>query len=232
MTEAEWMAGEDSERLLECVIDQPPRRFRLLSVACCRAVAPPSTDARSSHALDVAEREADNPAGETRALDQAWLAARTVEGTFFAECAAASATPFFCLRPHISLGGNEFELEQTSPFSVACSVIYAARSALAYDGARATPGEMRFSVGQFNHLIRDIFGNPFRPATFDPAWRTPTAVALAGQMYGSRDFGAMPILADALQDAGCDSAEVLDHCRGPGPHVRGCWVVDLVLGKA
>jgi hypothetical protein len=81
------------------------------------------------------------------------------------------------------------------------------------------------------NLLRDIFGNPFRPATFDPAWRTPTVVALARGMYESRDFGAMPILADALQDAGCDNEEVLSHCRGPGPHVRGCWVVDLVLGK-
>ena len=80
-------------------------------------------------------------------------------------------------------------------------------------------------------LLRDIFGNPFRPVTFSPAWRTDTALTLARQMYESRDFSAMPILADALQDAGCDSAEILDHCRGPGPHVRGCWVVDLVLGK-
>ncbi|WP_246523664.1 hypothetical protein [Gemmata palustris] len=80
-------------------------------------------------------------------------------------------------------------------------------------------------------LLRDIFGNPFRPVTFSPSWRTSTAVALAAQMYESRDFSAMPILADALQDAGCDSADVLDHCRGPGPHVRGCWVGDLVLGK-
>jgi hypothetical protein len=80
--------------------------------------------------------------------------------------------------------------------------------------------------------VRDIFGNPFRPATLDPAWRTSTAVAIAKGMYESRDFGAMPILADALQDAGCDSDDILDHCRGPGPHVRGCWVVDLVLGKA
>jgi hypothetical protein len=80
-------------------------------------------------------------------------------------------------------------------------------------------------------IIRDIFGNPFRPVTFDPDWRTSTAVALAQQMYDSRDFSAMPILADALQDAGCENAEILNHCRGPGPHVRGCWVVDLVLGK-
>ena len=80
-------------------------------------------------------------------------------------------------------------------------------------------------------LLRDIFGNPFRPVTFSPSWRTSTAASLASQMYESGDFGAMPILADALQDAGCDSADVLDHCRGPRPHVRGCWVVDLVLGK-
>ena len=79
--------------------------------------------------------------------------------------------------------------------------------------------------------MRDIFGNPFRPVAFSPEWRTSTAVAIAQGMYESRDFGAMPILADALQDAGCDSADVFDHFRGPGPHVRGCWVVDLVLGK-
>ena len=61
---------------------------------------------------------------------------------------------------------------------------------------------------------------------------TDTAVAIARGMYESRDFSTMPILADALQDAGCDSADVLDHCRDPnGVHVRGCWVVDLVLGN-
>ena len=80
--------------------------------------------------------------------------------------------------------------------------------------------------------LRDIFGNPFRIVAFDPAWRTSTAIALARGMYESRDFGAMLILADALQDAGCDSEDVLNHCRDPKQvHVRGCWVVDLVLGK-
>jgi hypothetical protein len=80
-------------------------------------------------------------------------------------------------------------------------------------------------------LLREVAGNPFRPVAFSLAWRTDTAVALAEQMYESRDFGAMPILADALQEAGCDSEEIMAHCRGPGPHVRGCWVVDLVLGE-
>jgi hypothetical protein len=92
-------------------------------------------------------------------------------------------------------------------------------------------GDIRKANGLFCRLIRDIFGNPFRPITFSAEWKTDTAVSLARQMYESRDFSAMPILADALQDAGCDNEDILAHCRGPGPHVRGCWVVDLVLDK-
>ncbi len=90
--------------------------------------------------------------------------------------------------------------------------------------------------------LHEVFGNPFatgrrrkgeprRGWMFAPEWRTDTAVLLARQMYESRDFGAMPILADALQDAGCDNADILTHCRKPGEHVRGCWVLDLVLEK-
>jgi hypothetical protein len=81
-------------------------------------------------------------------------------------------------------------------------------------------------------LLRDIFGNPFRPVAFDADWRTPPAVGLARSMYETREFGAMPILADALEEAGCDNPDILTHCREPGQHVRGCWVVDLVLGKS
>ncbi|MBA4186884.1 MAG: hypothetical protein C0467_02580 [Planctomycetaceae bacterium] len=87
-------------------------------------------------------------------------------------------------------------------------------------------------MGRDCSLLRDIFGNPFQSVAFSPEWRTSTAVAIAQGMYESRDFGAMPILADALQDAGCDNDDVLTHCRGTGPHVRGCWVVDSVLGKS
>lgn len=84
---------------------------------------------------------------------------------------------------------------------------------------------------ELSRLQREIFGNPFRPVTFRPAWRTLSAVAVADQMYQSRDFAPMPILADALEEAGCDNEGILSHCREPGVHVRGCWVVDLVLGK-
>jgi hypothetical protein len=80
-------------------------------------------------------------------------------------------------------------------------------------------------------VLRDMFGNPFRPATAAHEWLTSTVCGLAEGIYAERAFDRMPILADALEDAGCDNADILAHCRGDGPHVRGCWVVDLVLGK-
>ncbi|MBP3959396.1 hypothetical protein J8F10_29485 [Gemmata sp. G18] len=76
-----------------------------------------------------------------------------------------------------------------------------------------------------------MFGNPFRPITTNHSWLTSGVVALATDIYQDRAFDRMPILADALQDAGCDSADILGHCRSNGPHVRGCWVIDLLLGK-
>jgi hypothetical protein len=80
-------------------------------------------------------------------------------------------------------------------------------------------------------IIEDVIGNSFVPITLDPKWLTPTVVALARGIYTERASDRLPILADALQDAGCENADILDHCRGLGPHVRGCWVVDMMLGK-
>lgn len=80
-------------------------------------------------------------------------------------------------------------------------------------------------------LLRCIFGNPFRPVAFAPHWRSETAVSLATGIYDERAFDRLPILADALEEAGCDNADVLAHCRSDGPHARGCWVVDGVLGR-
>ncbi len=79
-------------------------------------------------------------------------------------------------------------------------------------------------------LLRCIVGNPFRPEAGDPAWMTPSVAALARAIYDERSFGRLAELADALQEAGCDNAALLAHCRGPGEHVRGCWVVDTILG--
>jgi hypothetical protein len=80
-------------------------------------------------------------------------------------------------------------------------------------------------------LFYEIFGNPFRPVNVDPAWLTTDVRLLAEGIYAEKAFERMPILADALQEAGCDSDDLLNHLRGGGPHVRGCWALDLVLGK-
>jgi hypothetical protein len=84
-------------------------------------------------------------------------------------------------------------------------------------------------------LVRCVFANPFRPVSSDPAWllwNGGTAPKLAQGIYDDRAFDRLPVLADALEDAGCTRAEVLGHLRDPGPQVRGCWVLDLLLGKS
>jgi hypothetical protein len=91
---------------------------------------------------------------------------------------------------------------------------------------------------QLARLLREVVGNPFKPPRFDDAWRTSTVVELARGIYADRAFDRLPILADALLDADCDEEQVLRHCRGtelgtkePPQHARGCWVVELVLGR-
>ncbi len=130
-----------------------------------------------------------------------------------------------------SWGSILWSLASPDGFSAAYSVTANTR----WPNSSTAPGMSRDAtkfVSVQAKIINDIFGNPFRPVAFDPSWRTTTAVGLARQVYEARDFAAMPILADALEDAGCADADVLAHCRGDGPHVRGCWVVDLVLGKS
>jgi hypothetical protein len=87
-------------------------------------------------------------------------------------------------------------------------------------------------------VLRDVVGNPFRPTSVAPSWLTSKVVAFAQAAYDQRELPAgtldssrLAVLADALEDAGCTNADLLDHLRGPGSHVRGCWAVDLLLGK-
>lgn len=86
------------------------------------------------------------------------------------------------------------------------------------------------AIAQCN-LVRDLFGNPFRPVSLDATWQSPTVISLATAVYDERAFDRMPILADALEDAGCTNTDILNHCRRPAVHARGCWVVDALLGK-
>ncbi|VTR96284.1 Uncharacterized protein (Fragment) OS=uncultured bacterium PE=4 SV=1 [Gemmata massiliana] len=219
MTEAEWLASDDPismhgavPRALEHAGHRDPRVRRkreLFGAACCRLVWPEVIDARSRRCVEHLERQFD----EERDLsgEQARAIFRSAEAVIRGA----------------GLAGSESQREAAFAVHAACEPAYVIDCLLHFDGRGATTVHAR----QIADLLREIVGNPFRPVAFAPEWRTSTARAVALQMYETREFSAMPILADALQDAGCDSADVLDHCRGPGPHVYGCWVVDAVLAK-
>lgn len=109
----------------------------------------------------------------------------------------------------------------------------------AWQSARSGAYEYRFwltergttAVPYLCNVVRCIFGNPFRLPSLGPAGRTPTVVALATAIYADRSFDDLPVLADALEEAGSTDAILLQHLRGGGPHVRGGFALDLVLGR-
>ena len=201
MTEAEWLACANPEPMLDECWSSASWRKRRLFGCGCCWLAAHLLNPRDRAAVEAAERYADR----TGTIEE-MLAAHS--GTLFSSVA--------------SFGVSTPQVPDANVWAVWRSVTGRIHEA---------GGKWRPAVNAVTGIIRDIFGCRFRPVAFSPEWRTDTAVSLAQQMYESRDFSAMPILADALQDAGCDNPDILDHCRGPGPHVRGCWVCDLVLGK-
>jgi hypothetical protein len=115
-------------------------------------------------------------------------------------------------------------------------MIYRVSRAAAEALAKSIPWEVAREAEA--ELLHDIRGNPFRPVVLDAAWRTSTVVSLAQAAYEERSLPSghvdpdhLAVLADALEEAGCDNDDILSHLRGPGPHVRGCWVVDAILLK-
>jgi hypothetical protein len=212
VTEAEWLACEDAEPMVALVGRKAGgRKLRLYFCKSARGVLHLLADARSRQAVEVAESYVDG-------------------GVTLGELDAAHTAA--CLAARAITGLPSMDEEQVRASAAAWHVALCAQAELDDDWTLGRgfwePKEAR---ARRCNWLRDIFGNPFRPATFDSGWRTSDVVALARGMYESRDFSAMPILADALMDAGCDNEDILAHCRSEGPHVRGCWVVDLILGK-
>lgn len=214
MTEAEWLTCEDIHLM---VLNGPfSRREDLFGVACCRVIWHLLNEG-SKHAIEWMEANAGSRLlfKETLVEDEQGIEhARNLNAAACGDDTSIQARA--ALVAHLLWLG-----ELDKPF-------YWFGCGFGSGHFRTLPHDTPTYLAA---VRRDIFGNPFRPVVFSPEWRTATAVSLAEQMYDSRDFGAMPILADALQDAGCDDEDVLNHCRGPGPHVRGCWMCDLVLGK-
>jgi hypothetical protein len=209
------------------------RKLRLFAVACCRQTWGELTES-SRKAAEVAERYADGEASRREMM----AARRAVHTEFIAledGWGGALATGYF------AADWNNWEAANCAARSSRGLVRPAAYTRL-LRARRRTPAmveaskqacrENRVADARIQCGFLRCLCNPFRPATLDPAWLTSTVVALARGIYEDRAFDRMPILADALQDAGCDNEDVLSHCRAEKwEHVRGCWVVDLVLGK-
>jgi hypothetical protein len=203
MTEAEWLACNDPEQALDFLGNNASdRELRLFACACCRTIWDLLTDERSRAAVEIAERMADGTATENQ-RKVVW--ARIGAAMSVADVAASRAADF-----HIdALEVADLVLQSEAKTDDHALTLKATQST----------------------LIRCIFGNPFCPVVIATTWQTRNVVALAQAIYDERAFDRMPFLADALEDVGCTNAEILAHCRGPGPHVKGCWVLDLLLGK-
>jgi hypothetical protein len=225
MTEEEWNDAQRPFKLIRHLERDPApseRKLRLFCVATCKRVAEYIANPVYADTLEclevVAEVEPDIHSIE-RAERKVLAAIAIGDRALEAQDPDGSQLHEFALALNHVYGWTVYPTD--------CAE--ACMSALCgHDDFDTGRGELMFQTD----LLRDIFGNPFRPVTFSEEWRTSTAVALARQMYDSRDFGAMPILADALQDAGCEDDAILSHCRdAKQTHVRGCWVCDLVLNK-
>jgi hypothetical protein len=225
MTEAEWLACADPQPMLESLRGKgSDRKLYLFASACCRRARRLLNDPRSRRAVEAAELFADGLIGE----EERWRAASEAEdaegpdnpgwaGPYYVACDTFDAeTAAYYARAGLSPGAPESGINAVRPDEPA--VVAEARS-------QCDP-------------LRDLFGNPFRPASSDPAWLTPDVIALALAAYDQRTLPSgtlgparLALLADALEEAGCDNADLLAHLRGEGPHVGGCWAVDLAMGR-
>jgi hypothetical protein len=225
MTEKRWLKATDPAEMLEFLGQRAgDRKLRLFGCACCRRVWHIATMAKLKEALALLEdfiegKAKDRDRGRAHKLGGEVLESRASDGQ---QCLGAEVWK----AARKTFNRKEYKFYDFGE-SAAAGLGWAAGGV--HPTFTTTKERERKEQAK---LVRELFGNPFRPVAFSANWRTPDAMALARQIYESRYFGAMPILADALQDAGCDSDDILSHLRDPhATHVRGCWALDLVLGK-
>jgi hypothetical protein len=220
MTEAEWLACVDPEPMLTFLEGKASdRKLRLFAAACCRSIWPILRDEWSRQAVEVAEAFADEFATAAQ-LDLARALALQVRNPASAASAAWGAT----LRVATSAAGS-------ASVSAAAGAAFAVHPCAADAPWHKAKEEERKRQAA---ILRDLFGIPQLPVKVDPTWarwNDGCVVKIAGAVYEQYRFAELPVLADALEEAGCNDSGLLMHCRAPGEHVRGCWVVDLILGK-
>ncbi len=223
MTAAEWLTGADPDEMQMALLKLnvlTDRKLRLFKCAAVRLVWDVLPDDTLRRAVDTCERFMEGMATAEELASARDAADATYEGLgdIIADHSALRVT---------ELCDAELSLQHTG-FTNGISAI----AAEAWSGGGLTWDNAWDRAQRFqSDLLREIVGNPFRPVAIDPQWLTSTVVSLAHGIYDTLAFDHLPILADALQDAGCEDADVLAHCLSPGPHVRGCWVVDLLTGR-
>jgi hypothetical protein len=209
MTEAEWLASNDPTQMLEFLHGKASdRKLRLFAVACCRRIWN-LLDTIGRKAVEVSEQFADGLASPSVLMSTENLAWWGADGLNYEEDPVWNAG----WAAHAALEGGQADTERLAA------------------QASGREGEPSIQAG----LLRCIIGNHFRPVTVESfwlSWNNGTVPKIAKSIYDERAFDRLPILADALEDAGCADLDILTHCRQPGEHVRGCWVIDLLLGKA
>ena len=210
-----------------------PRQLLLLACACYHRVSALLNDPRLCAAVRAAEQYAE---GQVSLADLSAASAEAqdvihVLGDDEAKARAIPDQSRVIAATRVAAGVTTLHWPPSSAATVAlnCTALGMKSWAKAM-GWAAGPTAKKERAAHLR-MVYDIFGNPFRPVAVDSAWLTPNVVDLARTIYEERAFERIPILADALMDAGCEDEAVLSHCRSEGPHVRGCWVVDLLLGK-
>ena len=244
MTVDEWLAAREPDDLLEFLRDRASdRQFRLFACACCRRFLP-LMPKKPEHDLQLCEKyialgekfadglitlkKMESSCSERDSLEvshDGYLAVAAAQVAVYREI-AGSTRPMLRGRNLIAHPASQAaEYSRTVVGRLLAQSKTAKGNTPTVKKRLATIAEKRYQI----QVLHDIFGNPFLSSPTDPLWLTSTVVALARQINDTRDFSTMPLLADALQDAGCDNRAVLDHCRGSHPHVRGCWVIDRLL---
>jgi bacterioferritin-associated ferredoxin len=222
MTEQEWLKCTDLLKMLEFLRDNgsaSDRKLRLFACGRCRVLWAEMVDERSKQAVEVAEAFADR-----RGVSKKY---RSMLRDQRNEAERLAIEAFYVAIKRVS---------REHPHAIASlSAVFAAGTNCISVEPYLRPGFHFIEPIKVASILRELFGNPFRPITLDPAWLTwhdGLLVSMAQKMYDNRDFSDMPVLADALEEAGCMNPDILEHCRSGGEHVRGCWVIDALLGRS
>lgn len=228
MNEPDWLASHDPTPMLRFLLERGlgERKARLLACACCRRVWPLLPDRRSRSAVEVSERFAD---GRATAIE---LAQARNDGMAASDRLTRQAGWAAYWAANAKLSGAEGPLWNVFAAAADAAARHAAQQSDYDQLARWEAAHDAILLAQAE-LVREVVGNPFRPTRVEPHWRRwhgGVVAALAEGIYEGRDFDQLPILADALEDAGCEEAELLGHLRSAKEHVPGCWALDAVRG--